>query len=230
MASYNVLQNIDDFLDQLTRLIGAGYIFYFEVELQNGKNPEKTQERIIDTWGLNIPYWKREKRRRGNRPSIWLLRYNRTIVVLSTYGRTEDGAAHPFFVENEHRLKNIRKTALYFGGYSVRYPISKETGRRKLFIRLDRDAYLNLKTRLCRDAIKERFRSREAMEAEFRLLPWQPYGPVYKQLRTIHVEVNKRRKHKGFEPLRLGCIPMKRRPPSRLSRTDDSSDQESEAA
>ena len=216
MASYNVVHNIDAFLAQLLRLVGNGYYFYFAVELQAGKDPEKTQQRIIDAWGLDIPSWKREKRRRGKQPSIWLLRYDRTLVVLSTYGWTENGDPHPFFVQNEDRLRDIRRYALYFCGYSIRYPISKETKKRKLFVRLDKETYLNLKARLCRDGIREQFRTREAMEAKFASLPYQPFSEVYKQMRIILEEVNKRRRYKGYEPIRLACVPKKVRTPRRL--------------
>ena len=222
MPSYNVLRNVNDFLDQLTRLVVKGYYFYYEFELGPNKDPEKTQQRIIDTWGLEIPYWERAKRRRGNLPSIWLLRYKRRFVVLSTHGETKDEEPHPFFIENEERLLDIRKYALCFCGYSIRYPISQETGKRKLFIRLDRDTYLNLKAELCRDGIRERYRDREAIESVFKSLPWQPYEQVYIQLQIILKAVNKARKYRGYDALRKGCVRTRRRTPSRLSRHDES--------
>ena len=231
MASYNVVANIDGFLHQLMRLVGSGYYFYYQVELEPGKNTQATHQRIIQEWGLEIPYWKREKRRRGQLPSIWMLAYDRHIIVLSTYGRTKEGEPHRFFIENEERLYDIRRHALYFCGYSIRYPISKETGKRKLFVRLEKEKYLSLKARLCRDGIRERFRDREVMEAEFSALPYQPYGEVYRQLRIILEEVNKRRKYKGFKPLHLSCVPSKMRPPSKLKETRQvNGDGRSEAA
>ena len=219
MASYNSVESIDDYLHQLIRLVGNGYIFFFQIELGPHKNPEATQQRLIDTWGLEIPYWKREKRRRGELPSIWLLRYRNHITMLSTYGRTEDGENdHPFFTENAERIENIRRTAMYFQGYSIRYPVSKATGKRKLFIRLDKDCYLNLKSRMCREGIMARYRDREAMEARFAALPYQPYEEVYKQMSIVLEEVNKRRKYLGYERLRKSCVPNRIKTPKVLTR------------
>lgn len=207
-GSYTIAPNIDTFLAQIVRLAGNGYYFYFRGELKPSKDPLKLDAKLIREWQLDQPYWKREKRRRGAAPSIWYLRYKREYVLIATHGRTEDGQAHRFFEEYGSILKDIRKHAIYFCGYSIRYPISKETGRRRIIVRLDKRTYEHLRDTLCTKAIRERYRDRAAIEEEFASLPYQPYWAVGRQLRTILREANRRRsRYVGFEAARLGCLP-----------------------
>ena len=209
-GSYTIAPNIDAFLAQVVRLAGNGYYFYFRGELKPSKDPLKLDAKLVREWQLDQPYWKREKRRRGAAPSIWYLRYKREFLLLSTHGRTEDGQAHRFFDEYGSTLKDIRKNAIYFCGYSVRYPISKATGRRRINVRLDKPTYEHLRDTLSTKAIRERYRHRAAIEAEFASLPFQPYRDVGRQLRAILREVNRRRsRYFGFEPARLSCLPNK---------------------
>lgn len=207
-GSYTIAPNIDAFLAQVVRLAGNGYYFYFRGELKPGKDPHKLDHKLVREWQLDQPYWKREKRRRGAAPSIWYLRYERHYLLLATHGRTEDGQDHRFFEEYESTLKDIRKQAIYFCGYSIRYPISKENGRRRINVRLDKPTYEQLRDTLCLKAIRYRYRDRAAIEAEFASLPFQPYRDVGRQLRTILREVNRRRcRYVGFQPARMSCVP-----------------------
>ena len=209
-GSYTIAPNIDAFLAQVVRLAGNGYYFYFRGELKPSKDPLKLDAKLIREWQLDQPYWKREKRRRGAAPSIWYLRYRRDYLLIATHGRTEGREAHRFFEEYGSTLKDIRKNAIYFCGYSIRYPISKETGRRRINVRLDKPTYEHLRDALCTKAIRERYRDRTEIEAEFASIPFQPYRDVGRQLRTILREANRRRgRYVGFEQARLTCLPDK---------------------
>ena len=211
-GSYTIAKNIDGFLAQLVRLVGHGYYFYFHGELKPSKDPERLDTKLIHEWQLDQPYWKREKRRRGEAPSIWYLRYERQYLLIATHGRNSDGDPHRFFKEYDSTLKDIRKNAIYFCGYSVRYPISKETGRRRICVRLDKPTYEYLRESLCTKAICEQYRDRAVMESEIASLPYQPYRDVGRQLRIMLKEVNRRRsRYSGFEPARVQCIPQRMR-------------------
>jgi len=211
--SYTVLKNIDGALSQITRLASSGYYFVFYNQLKATKDPALLDEKMIRLWQLDQPYWKREKRRRGHAPSIWYLRYNRHYLLMSTHGRANDGEAHPFFTEYESQLFDIRKYALYFCGYSIRYPRSKVTGKHRAFVRLDKPTFEQMRDMLCERAIRERYRPQEAIEAEFEKLPFQPYREVRNQMRRVLTEVNKRRtRYHGFDTARLSCISSRMRP------------------
>ena len=209
--SYNVVSSIDAFLSQVVRLAGRGYYFCFYNELKPGKDPEQLDRKLIERWELDKPYWKREKRRRGEAPSIWYLRYGRKYLLMATRGRSvergREGEPHPFFEEYDSVLFDIRKHALYFCGYSIRYPRSKTTGKHQAFVRLDKSTYEQLRETMCNKAARRQYRQREAIEAEFSKLPWQRYGPVSEQLRRILKEVNRRRmRYHGVEPARASAI------------------------
>ncbi len=203
MASYSIVSSADAVLSQLQRLVGNGYYFYFMDELKTGKDPTKLDEKLIDKWDLNRPYWKREKRRRGKAPSIWYLRYGRVYLLIATHGKSQNGEPHPFFLEYENTYLDIRKTALNFHGYTIRYPVSKETGRPKFFVRLDKEAYLAARDEILRKSISARYRTRETLEASIRSLPYQWYRPVREQVKRIVREANKRRRYAGFAPIKM---------------------------
>lgn len=209
--SYNVVNSIDAFLNQLLKLVRCGYYFCYYYQLKPGKDPLALDKKLIEEWQLNKPYWMREKRYRGEAPSIWYLRYKRHYVVLSTKGRCveegKEGEPHAFFTEYGKSLIDIRKYALYFCGYSIRFPRSRVTGKPKAFVRLDKPTYQHLYETFCRKAISEKYREQSAMEAEFQNLPWQPYAEVGAQLRRILDEVNRRRtRYKGFPKARVKSI------------------------
>jgi hypothetical protein len=183
------VKNIDGALSQITRLAGNGYYFVFYNQLKPGKDPERLDEKMIRLWSLDQPYWKREKRRRGHAPSIWYLRYKQHYLLLSTHGRGPEGSDHPFFKEYQNQLFDIRRYALYFCGYSIRYPRSKATGKYQAFVRLDKPTYEMVRDRFIEIGIRESYREREAIEAEFKRLPYQPYREVGNQLRRVLTEV-----------------------------------------
>jgi len=208
-GAYTVAPNIDVFLSQVQRLVGWGYFFFCTFELAKDKDPEQLDAKLIELWNLDKPYWKREKRRRGRAPSIWYLRYDRFYVLLATHGKAPDGGPHPFFVE--YQTTNICRYSLSCFGYQIRYPVSKETKRRKLFVRLSKETRDELRERLLSIAVKERYRDPESIEAVVASLPWQWYRPVREQVKVILKEVNKVRRYAGMKPVRLGCVPKRMR-------------------
>lgn len=208
--SYTIVDNIDAALSQLVRLIGHGYHFVFYAELKHGKDPAALDEKLIDLWDLDQPGWKRESRRRGKAPSIWYLRYREHYFLLSTKGRSVDEhkrtVPHPFFLEYGDTLVDVQRYALYFCGYSIRYP--RVHGVHQLNVSLEKRAYEYHRDTLLQKSTSERYRTREAMEAEFAKLPHQPYRLVLEQYHRILRLVNKRRaRYRGFEPAREECIP-----------------------
>ena len=204
-------KSVDGFLAQVGRLVGSGHYFYFAATLRADKDPQNLDRKLIDRWDLDKPAWKREARRRGAAPNIHYLRYKRFYVLLATHGKGEGGIPHPFFVEYQRTLGDIRKNALRFCGYSIRYPVSRQTGSRRLFVRLDKRTYGRIRSQLMIAAIGQRYRDPDAFESVVRDLPFQWYRPVRDQLRVILKDVNRVRRRAGFEPVRLACIPMRMR-------------------
>ena len=204
-------KSIDAFLAHVVRLVGTGHYFYFAGTLKPGKDPRKLDRKLIAEWDLDKPSWKREARRRGAAPNIHYLRFGRHYLLVATHGKGTNGEPHRFFVEYESTLQDIRRNALRFCGYSIRYPVSKDTGRRRAFVRLDKDAYARARAELIAAAIRAQYRDPELIEALVSGLPYQWYRPVRQQLRVILNEVNRVRRHAGLSPVRLSCVPTKMR-------------------
>jgi hypothetical protein len=91
-----------------------------------------------------------------------------------------------------HQIREIRCQALRVGGYAVRYTYSEREKRWKVFVRLDRETYGNLRAHMLVLAIRISHQFPDTLEQEFRQLPWQPYEPVRQQLAAILKAVNRR--------------------------------------
>jgi hypothetical protein len=204
-------KSVDAFLSQVVRLIGTGHYFYFQGTLKKDKDPRELDRKLIREWDLDKPSWKREARRRGAAPNIHYLRFGAHYVLMATHGKTRTGEAHRFFLEYKGQVHDIRKNALRFCGYSIRYPISKETGRRRAFVRLEKESYERLRASLLSNSIRARYREPDAFESIVRSLPFQWYKPVRHQVRVILKEVNRARRHACLPPVRLSCVPTKMR-------------------
>jgi hypothetical protein len=204
-------KSIDAFLAHVVRLVGSGHYFYFVGILKNDKDPRELDRKLIREWELDKPAWKREARRRGAAPNIHYLRFGHHYVLIATHGKSRNGETHRFFLEYQGQVQDLRKNALHFCGYSIRYPISKETGRRRVFVRLDKASYERLRADLVTSSIRVRYRERDALESFVRSLGFQWYKPVRNQVRVILKEVNRARRHAGLSPVRLTCVPTKMR-------------------
>lgn len=214
--SYNIVSNIDAFLKQLVNLGSNGYYFYYHQQVKAKKTADAYDQTLIEKWELDKPYWMREARRRGMAPSIWMLRFERNCLLLSTKGRDvtsgREGEPHDFFVRYGSHMRDIRKQSLYFCGFAIRFPRCHETGKWKAQVKLDQTTYEHLKEMMLKKATSERYRTQEAIEREFSNIPWQRYGHVCEQIRRILDEANRRRqRYQGYPPARVTKIRWKMR-------------------
>jgi hypothetical protein len=65
-------------------------------------------------------------------------------------------------------------------------------------VRIDQETYKMVKAHLVDLAVR---RSAEALEAEFRGLPFEPYRPVVRQVLNIHRAVNRAQRAAGYQPV-----------------------------
>ncbi|MEZ6103777.1 MAG: hypothetical protein R3E01_32935 [Pirellulaceae bacterium] len=197
--------SIDGFLSQLCRYISSGHYFYLASVIPNGKEPREVDRKLITLYGIDLPRWKRARRHLGGNSGVHYLRFRRFIVLLATHGQ------HRFFEDHGGTFRDIRRNALQFDGYSIRLTHSKEAKRVKVFIRLTRDRYLDLRSHLLDCAVRPSFREASHLESLVAGLQLVWYRPVREQVHRVIAEVNRRRRHRGFEPIAIGCIPKFRR-------------------
>ena len=205
---------VTGFLSQLCRLIGSGHYFYFVGKIPDGKDVTKIDQKLIAEYDVAQPKWRRKKRYRGTRAGVHYIREGRTFLLLATHGK------HKFFEQNQTTIRDFRRTALKYRGYSIRYTYSEKKRRLAVFIRLDRDTYQKVKGYLLGLATHPGYSNRERLEAVFREIPFVSYGPVYEQLFAILRACNRRRRYAGFLPIRKSAI-RKRIGVAKSLKTDD---------
>ena len=201
------VKNIDGFLSQAVRYVACGgHYFYIRVRVPQGKAPRVVAEKLLDRYDIRKKRWQRKRRHLKETASIHLLLYQELIVVMLTKGQHK-----AFYADHHSQVKDIRRTALKVFGYSIRYTFSENEKRHKVFVRLDAETNRKVKAHMLTIGIWNSYRDKDALEREFRRLPYQPYEPVFAQLASIARLVNRERRRRGFDAIDLGCITYKRR-------------------
>ena len=198
-------RNVDAFLSQLIRYVSSGHYFYITGCIPDRKDPAAVDAKLIALYDIAKPRWARARRRLRGTAGIHYLRHDRFFVLMATHGD------HQFFDDHTSNFRDIRRNALQFVGYSIRYTYSERVKRWKVFVRLDRDTYCSLRAQMLDLAVRPSYRSTAALEERFTRLKWQPYEPVRQQLQTIIKAVNRRRRYAGYPSVNPCCLPKMRR-------------------
>ncbi len=197
--------NLDGFIAQVVRYVASGHYFYVTGTIPERKDPSAIDAKLVDLYDIAKPKWARARRRLASRSGMHYLRLGRFFVLLATHGE------HAFFADHQRNIQDVRRVALHVGGYAIRYTYSQAEKRWKVFVRLDRETYRNVKAQMLELARQARCRPAEVLEREFANLPWQPYEPVRKQLLAILHTVNRRRSQAGLEKVSPSCVRKMRR-------------------
>ena len=199
-------KSIDAFLAQLVRYVASGHWFYVRCRIPAGKNPQRVDEKLLRLYDIRRPRWQRKRRHLKDNAGIHYLRYDRLFVILLTKGQHET-----FYRDHGPSVLDIRRTALKAFGYSIRWSFSEAEKRSRASVRLDKETYRDVKGHMLAICLWPCYRSPEAMEHEFRRLPYQLYGPVREQLYRIARAVNRRRRRAGLPSIDYDCISSKMR-------------------
>lgn len=199
-------ESVDGFLAQLVRLISSGHYFYVTATVPEHKDPRAIDEKLLGLYDVDRPRWKRQRRNLKTSAGIHYLRHGRFFVLMLTKG---NHAA--FYRDHGEQLRDIRRTALKFAGYSIRYTFSEDEQRQRVFVRLDKETCRSVKAHLLQLATEPRYRQASLLEEAIHSLPYQPYRPVREQLYSIAKAVNCQRRRAGLPPVRYSCIREKRR-------------------
>ena len=198
-------RSLDGFIAQLIRYVASGHYFYHTGRIPDRKDVAAVDRKLVELYDIAKPRWARARRRLAGTAGIHYLRYGRFFVLMATHGE------HPFFTDHANTFNDIRRQALHAGGYAVRYTHSVRENRRKVFVRLDRETYRNVRALMLDRAVRPAYRVSETLEREFRQLRWQPYEPVRRQLAAILKSVNRARGRARLSKLDASCIPKHRR-------------------
>jgi hypothetical protein len=205
--------SVAGFVQQLAvAYVGRGYFFYVTGEIPERKDPHAVDRRIIEKYDIATSKAARCRRKAAGFASLQYIRYEHRFVLLATHGR------HRFFEQEHQFIRDIREVPIKFAGYAISYRAGHP------HVRIEQHRYLELKAWFAEMTIH---RSKEALEAEFRKLSFEPYAPVRSQLFSILRIVNGRRAEAQFEPIPSSAIRVRRHPVAPFTRP---SDREVEAA
>ena len=196
--------SVAGFVQQLAvNYVARGYYFYVTGIIPEGKDPAKTDRKIIAQYGIDISKWARARRKKEGKANVQYLRHDRFYVIVATHGE------HPFFAAEQNQLRNIRKQPLRFRGYAIGVGRSRRDASFHASVSIQRETFREILQRFKHIAIH---RQVEELCLELRAIPFEPFAPVRDQFRIILRAVNRARKTAGLELVPWNAIRLYRKP------------------
>jgi len=197
-----IAASVPGFVQQLAvAYIARGYFFYVPGHVPAGKRDEEIDRKLLDRYEVEQSRWQRTRRKATGQANVHYLRYAGFWVLLANHGE------HAFFQRERDVIRDVRRIPIAFGGYSIGYKEGSD-GKGHVSVRIHPNEYRWLKDFMlhyCKHATVE-----EVAE-EFRLLRYEPYVPVVRQLFCILRAVNKARKVAGLEAVPNDVVRTRRR-------------------
>jgi hypothetical protein len=195
---------VEGFIQQLAvSYVARGYWFYVSGIIPEGKEPLRTDEKLMTQYGVRVSKWTRARKRKAGQASVHYLRHGRFWVIVATHGEGH------FFTAEGSGVRDFRKQPLVYHGYSVSSRRSRGGARRHASVRIERRQYLVLKAFFEEEAMRW---SVERIGRELAALPFARYAPVRNQLFMLWRAVNRRRRQGGLETVPQGLVPWGRKP------------------
>lgn len=188
--------SVEGFVQQLAvSYLSHGYYFYVTGSVPPAKSLHAVDEKLIARYHIDLSKWARSRRKATGQANVHYLRYDRFFVLLATHGQ------HPFFEEEAKLIRDARRVAIKFAGYSISYRGGHP------HVRIEQEQYKYLKAYFQELALH---RSGDKLARALYALPFEPYAPVRRQLLALLRAVNQKRRAAGFTPIDSSCLRMKR--------------------
>lgn len=204
-----VATSVEGFVQQIACCyLRHGYWFYVTGRIPVGKNPQAVDAKLIKKYGIDVSESTRTRRKQAGRANLRYLRHEHFFVIMATKGK------HPFFDQESHVIRDIRRLPLCYAGYSISY---RRGGLNRkgstdpnwhAHVRLDRQQYLNLRAVFSDWALTA---SIAEISTAFSRLPIAAYAPVRRQLLLLLRSVNRIRQTGGKTPIPTEVLPLRRR-------------------
>lgn len=120
---------------------------------------------------------------------------------MATHGR------HRVFDEERTPIRDARKTAIKYAGYSISYRRGQD-GKYHPHVRIERQQLAMLKQHFRRLALRP---STERIARELAELPFEPYAPIRRQLLELLRAVNKVRTQQAYPQIPHAVLRFRRR-------------------
>lgn len=184
--------SVEGFIQQLAvQYVAHGYFYFVTGRVPERKDPADVDRKLLERYGIERSKWSRSRQKHAGRANLHYLRHRDFFVLVATEG------AHQFFEAERAQVRDLRKTWLK----AFQYEIGSRNGH--ALVRIERGEYRRLKSYFLDLGVH---RSAKDLANKIFRLPFVPYQPVYKQLRRMVWELNRKRKAAGFEPVSLYCV------------------------
>ena len=192
-----VATSVDGFVQQVAvAYLTRGYWFYVTGHVPDGKDPAAVDEKLIAKYRIDVSQKERCRRKAAGLANMQYIRHERFFLLMATLGQ------HPFFEEEANNMRDARRIAIRYAGYSLSFR-NKRTS-----VRIAPDEYSRLKAHFLEISCR---RTTAGIASEFARIELQPYSPVRAQLLSIWRSVNRPRKTAGLESVSIDVVPWKRR-------------------
>src|ERR1039458_4535368 len=186
-----VATSVAGFIQQLAvNYVARGYCFYVTGTIPDGKDPAKTDAKIIKQYGIDISKWARARRKRAGLANVHYLRHDRFYVIIAAPGE------HTFFAAERNQIRNVVKQPLRFSSYAIGVGRSHRDRSLHVSVRIQREVFRELLAQFRRVAVHQTV---EELCRELRALPFEPFAPVRDQCAILLRAVNRLRKTAGLE-------------------------------
>ena len=196
-----------------TCLLRHGYVHYVQGEVPEGKDPRAIDRKLLTKYEVDQNEWTRARRKQRGLANLQYVRHERTWVLMATEG------FHPMKTEERSQLRDVRDAPIQIAGYSIylkRGDFKKKQSKDQVAVKDDkwharvlisRERYKELRAWLLDIACH---RSAEGLAMEINSLPFEPYKPVWRQLRKLVRLINKKRKAAGYSPVPMTAVRWRR--------------------
>ncbi|QDV66081.1 hypothetical protein Mal65_52540 [Crateriforma conspicua] len=194
-----------------TNYLRHGYFWYVTGRIPVGKDPLKTDKKLIEKYGIDVSPWERTRRRKAGLANVQYARFKDWFILLVTEGHHQIRQPEDRGGE-KNQLRDCRRVPIKFAGYSISYRRSGVTEKGKplkwhAHVRIDRPTYKQLKAHFAGVACH---RSPENLGEELGKLPFARYAPVRRQLLNLLRTANKKRQSQGYQPVPVEALRLRR--------------------
>lgn len=191
-----VATSVDGFIQQVAvAYLARGYWFYVTGHVPAGKDLATVDAKLIAKYRIDVSQKERCRRKAAGLANMQYIRHERFFLLMATHGQ------HPFFEEEANNIRDARRIAIRYAGYSLSFR------NKRASVRIAPDEYAWIKAHLLELAPK---RSADALSNEFRRIRRQPFAPVRAQLLGVWRAVNRVRQSAGLEAVPIEAVPWKR--------------------
>jgi len=196
-----VAATLEGFVQQIaTAYVPHGYWFYVQGRIPEHKCAETVDEKLIGRYDVAMSKWARARRKRAGLAGVQYIRFERTFVIMATQGQ------HPFFAEEHGAIRDLRKTPIRIGGYSISARRGPD-GRLHAHVRIEQNRFKDLKASLLESAVRS---STAVLASRLYEMPYEPYAPVRRQYLRLLRSVNEIRARAGLKMLPSTILPLRR--------------------